>query len=399
MSADDFFLFVSHVSEDQRAAAQVVDELERRGVRCWIAPRDVRPGAAFDDEIADAIEQCRAMLLIFSNRCNDSEYIRREITVAGNANKVILPFRIEQVEPKRALSVRLANLHWIDGFIAREKAIDEVVRAVQPSKKKKQDGTDITDDQQGDAAREIKTPMIFAASRVKRLVWRDEGRVPRSMLVLSFAFLLITGGAAAIYFNGIRAPLEASACTDMNVRVQFRSDFKKPDPQWQLDGPNEYFVDNQFAIKPDAGWGVWWTIPAFVFKNATYCVDVKTPSDANEPGTSARGGLVFWLIDNSNFYVAEIYLDSSYSVRRALNRVDTGILPRTKFAKLKAGPAAVNQIKVTAIDNLVTLFFNGEKATEFRAQAPKDGGKVGVYAESDQRKSNEWRFLSIVVTE
>lgn len=79
MRSDDFFLFVSHVSEDERAALQVVHELERKGVRCWIAPRDVRAGVPFDDEIADAIEQCRAMLLIFSNRCNDNEYIRREL--------------------------------------------------------------------------------------------------------------------------------------------------------------------------------------------------------------------------------------------------------------------------------------------------------------------------------
>jgi TIR domain len=133
MESDDFFLFVSHVTEDRIAASQIVDELERRGVRCWIAPRNVRPGGTFDDDIADAIESCRAMLLIFSSRCNESEYIRREITVAGNMNKIIIPFRIEDVEPKRGLSVRLANLHWIDAFVARERAIDEVVRSVHPS--------------------------------------------------------------------------------------------------------------------------------------------------------------------------------------------------------------------------------------------------------------------------
>ena len=49
------FLFVSHVSEDRDAATQVVEELERRGLRCWIAPRNVRPGRPFDDEIAEAV--------------------------------------------------------------------------------------------------------------------------------------------------------------------------------------------------------------------------------------------------------------------------------------------------------------------------------------------------------
>jgi hypothetical protein len=34
-------LFVSHVSENHSAAMELVEELERRGIPCWIAPRDV----------------------------------------------------------------------------------------------------------------------------------------------------------------------------------------------------------------------------------------------------------------------------------------------------------------------------------------------------------------------
>ena len=135
MPVEDFFLFVSHVTEDRVAALQVVDELERRGVRCWITPRDVGAGKAYDDEIADAIDGSRALLLIFSEHCNSNQYIRREITVAGNAHKLIIPFRIENAEPKKGLAVRLADLHWIDGFVARERAIDEVLRTVQPPEK------------------------------------------------------------------------------------------------------------------------------------------------------------------------------------------------------------------------------------------------------------------------
>jgi hypothetical protein len=116
MADPDVFLFVSHISEDRLAALEIVDELERRGVRCWIAPRDVHPGKPFDDEIAEAIEASRALLLIFSDRCNEHEYIRREITVAGESHKVIIPFRIEDAQPRRGLRVRLSDLHWIDGL-------------------------------------------------------------------------------------------------------------------------------------------------------------------------------------------------------------------------------------------------------------------------------------------
>src|ERR1700693_3997561 len=133
MADTDPFLFVSHVSEDQAAALEIVSELERRGVPCWIAPRNVAPGHPFDDEIVAALDHCRAMLLIFSEHCNESEYIRREVTVAGENRKVIIPFRIEDVQPRRGLRVRLSDLHWIDGFAAHEQAIDELVKRFAPS--------------------------------------------------------------------------------------------------------------------------------------------------------------------------------------------------------------------------------------------------------------------------
>jgi hypothetical protein len=139
MADPDLLLFVSHVSEDRPAALEIVDELERRGVPCWIAPRDVRPGRPFDDEIAEAIEASRAMLLIFSERCNEHEYIRREITVAGESHKVIIPFRIENAQPRRGLRIRLSDLHWIDGFVSRERAIGQVVRTIAPDRARGQE--------------------------------------------------------------------------------------------------------------------------------------------------------------------------------------------------------------------------------------------------------------------
>jgi hypothetical protein len=128
-------LFVSHVSENHSAAMELVEELERRGIPCWIAPRDVQPGEPFDDAIATAIETCRAMLLVFSDHCNRSQYIRREVTFAGDARKLVIPLRIEKAEATGGLRMRLSDLHWIDAFAAREQAIDAVVRSVDSSRR------------------------------------------------------------------------------------------------------------------------------------------------------------------------------------------------------------------------------------------------------------------------
>ena len=57
MAHSEPFLFVSHVSEDRAAAMAIVDELERRGITCWIAPRDIEPGHPFDDAIVSALDR------------------------------------------------------------------------------------------------------------------------------------------------------------------------------------------------------------------------------------------------------------------------------------------------------------------------------------------------------
>ena len=71
------------------------------------------------------------MLPIFSERCNENEYNRREVTVAGESQKFIIPLLIENAQPRRGLRVRPSDLHWIDAFVSREQAIDEIINGVK----------------------------------------------------------------------------------------------------------------------------------------------------------------------------------------------------------------------------------------------------------------------------
>jgi hypothetical protein len=189
----------------------------------------------------------------------------------------------------------------------------------------------------------------------------------------------------------------AFACNP-DPSASFQDDFKKQDPQWYT-GKNIYFADNQLAIKTPANQSDWSTYPSFVFKDATYCVDVKSPPDAVDPDTVSAGGLLFWQTGDDSFFTVQVYPDGNYGVFRKLPSGWLNVQPKTKFDKLNAGPGAVNEIKVTALNSMLTVFLNGEKAAELRAQAPKDGGTFGVFGESSQNQPNEWRFLDIVITQ
>lgn len=109
-------VFVSHASDDHAVAMQVCDLLEQRGVRCWIAPRNVSAGAVWDEAILDAIEGAGVFLLILSARANESAFVKNEVNRAFADGKPIITFRVEDVMPGRSLQLYLARHHWTDAF-------------------------------------------------------------------------------------------------------------------------------------------------------------------------------------------------------------------------------------------------------------------------------------------
>ena len=49
-------VFISHAQRDKAIADAVCATMEQQGIRCWIAPRDIQPGADWGRSIVDAIK-------------------------------------------------------------------------------------------------------------------------------------------------------------------------------------------------------------------------------------------------------------------------------------------------------------------------------------------------------
>ena len=52
-------VFISHSTKDKAAADAVCAALEANGVRCWVAPRDIKPGENWATAILRGIAGCR----------------------------------------------------------------------------------------------------------------------------------------------------------------------------------------------------------------------------------------------------------------------------------------------------------------------------------------------------
>jgi hypothetical protein len=56
------------------------------------------------------------MVLVFSANANRSEQISREVNLAANHSVPIIPFRIEDVKPSKALEYFISSSHWLDAL-------------------------------------------------------------------------------------------------------------------------------------------------------------------------------------------------------------------------------------------------------------------------------------------
>jgi hypothetical protein len=68
--------FMSYASADAPFADSIVQALEAHGLRCWIAPRDVVPGALYADGIARAINGAKVFVLVLSGHAIASSHVR-----------------------------------------------------------------------------------------------------------------------------------------------------------------------------------------------------------------------------------------------------------------------------------------------------------------------------------
>jgi hypothetical protein len=125
-------LFVSYATSDAREIAEnVVIDLERRGLRCWIAPRNIPAGSrSWAAEIVRSIRESDNFLLLLSQAANASEEIEKELSEAARHRKTVFVIRVADIEPSDGLGYHLNRVQWRDLFRNREDVLNEIAGRV-----------------------------------------------------------------------------------------------------------------------------------------------------------------------------------------------------------------------------------------------------------------------------
>jgi hypothetical protein len=175
-----FDAFISYSSKDKTTANAACAALEAAGVRCWIAPRDIRAGAEYGAGIIEGIDACRIMILIFSANANASPQIHREIERAVSKGLTIVPFRIEDILPTAAMEYYLGAIHWLDALTPP--LAEHLAKLIDQSKANLAAGNDTAN---------AAPAGLFAPPRTPPFSPQGARKRPRSVTTMAYATQLV----------------------------------------------------------------------------------------------------------------------------------------------------------------------------------------------------------------
>ena len=111
-------VFISYSSKNSAAAQAICHELEDNNIKCWMAPRDIPVGAKYASVITQAIKECKAVVLVFSEYSAISPWVESEINIAFSNRRPIVPYKIDTtpLENYAEFYLMLNNRHWIEAY-------------------------------------------------------------------------------------------------------------------------------------------------------------------------------------------------------------------------------------------------------------------------------------------
>ena len=107
-------VFISHSSADSKLAYAMCDYLEEKGIRCWIAPRNIPVGVKYGKSIIMGIKTCKIMVVLFNRNSNASEAVETEVERAFNYKTILIPFKLDETIPSDSLEFSFGSFQWLN---------------------------------------------------------------------------------------------------------------------------------------------------------------------------------------------------------------------------------------------------------------------------------------------
>jgi len=103
-------IFISYSTIDRHHALTLVERLRAEGHSVWIDQQGIGAASSWSNEIAEALDNCKAFILLMSETSLASMNVMKELALAAEADKDIIPIELESVTIPTAFKYHLAGL-------------------------------------------------------------------------------------------------------------------------------------------------------------------------------------------------------------------------------------------------------------------------------------------------
>ena len=124
-------IFLSYSRGDAQQADEWVANLEQFGYRVWIDRAGIRGGQQWMATIVRSIQEAQAVILLLSPNSARSDNVRREIDIAVQAKKRIIPVEIQTTAIPGALLYQLAGVQLLQVWKVRRGGLPLVMAALK----------------------------------------------------------------------------------------------------------------------------------------------------------------------------------------------------------------------------------------------------------------------------
>jgi hypothetical protein len=124
-------VFVSYARADIARVDPIIKALRQEGLDVWLDLEDIAGATFWRKEIVEAIAECSVVLFFATKPSCSSDSVSKELALANEEKKPILPVFLDDVEISTDLRYQIAGLQHIDWFINPSVAQRQISAALQ----------------------------------------------------------------------------------------------------------------------------------------------------------------------------------------------------------------------------------------------------------------------------
>ena len=118
-------VFISYSSLDRDRVLPVVESLRGNGISVWVDEGNIHAADLWSEQIVQAISDCHVMVVMLSQNSTDSHNVVKEVILASEQKKALLPVFLEPAVVPAKLQYQLAGIQHLELYGQDEQQVLE----------------------------------------------------------------------------------------------------------------------------------------------------------------------------------------------------------------------------------------------------------------------------------